>query len=153
VQQEFSLLPESVTCTDYHIEDCGVFYVTTNIENIKIVDYVISQDVETGEVSLKEVTDTFIRTSDHIRYLTTSDENGTSQTFETTDAHPFWVVTNNPNLSRAAGDFVLENGTILYHENLAVTEHGYYVEAKDLKVGDVFIGTNGELTTHRYRTS
>jgi hypothetical protein len=40
-----------------------------------------------------------------------------------------------------------ENGTILYHENIAVTAHGYYVEAKDLRVGDVFIGANGELTT------
>jgi hypothetical protein len=45
------------------------------------------------------------------------------------------------------GGFVDENGTILYHENLAVTENGYYVEAKDLKVGNVFIGANGELTT------
>jgi hypothetical protein len=35
----------------------------------------------------------------------------------------------------------------LYHENITVTELAYYVEAKDLKVGDVFIGANGELTT------
>ncbi|MDR3108867.1 MAG: AHH domain-containing protein, partial [Planctomycetaceae bacterium] len=96
---------------------------------------------------LKEVTDTFVRTSDHLRYLTTVDEEGDTQTIETTDSHPFWVVTDNPDLERAAGDFVVENGTILYHENLTVTEHGYYVEAKDLKIGDVFIGANGELTT------
>jgi hypothetical protein len=96
---------------------------------------------------LKEVTDTFIRTSDHLRYLTTIDEEGDTQTIETTDGHPFWVVTDNPDLERAAGEFVIENGTILYHENLAVTEHGYYVEAKDLRVGDVFTGANGELTT------
>jgi hypothetical protein len=147
VQQEFSPLPESFVCADYHSEDCDVYYVTTNIENIKVGDYVLAQDVETGEVSLKEVTDTFVRTSDHLRYLTTIDEEGDTQTIETTDGHPFWVVTDNPDLSRAAGDFVVENGTILYHENLTVTEHGYYVEAKDLKVGDVFIGANGELTT------
>jgi hypothetical protein len=36
---------------------------------------------------------------------------------------------------------------MLHHENIAVTEHGYYVEAKDLKVGDVFLGANDELTT------
>jgi hypothetical protein len=34
----------------------------------------------------------------------------------------------------------------LYHENLGVTEYGYWVEAKDLKVGDVFLGANGELS-------
>ena len=27
-----------------------------------------------------------------------------------------------------------------------VTEHGYWVEAKDLRVGDVFLGANGELS-------
>jgi predicted GIY-YIG superfamily endonuclease len=38
------------------------------------------------------------------------------------------------------------NGTILYHENIGVTEHGYWVEAKDLREGDVFLGANGELS-------
>jgi hypothetical protein len=147
IQQEFSLLPESLACADYRSEDCEVFYVTTNIENIKVGDYVLAQDVETGEVSLKEVTDTFVRTSDHIRYLTTIDEEGDEQVIETTDSHPVWVVTDSPDLSKAAQDVVVENGTTLIHENLAVTEHGYYVEAKDLRIGDVFIGANGELTT------
>jgi hypothetical protein len=34
----------------------------------------------------------------------------------------------------------------LYHENIGVTEHGYWVEAKDLRAGDVFLGANGELS-------
>jgi hypothetical protein len=131
----------------YDEELCSTSYVTSNIEDIKVGDYVLAQDIETGEVSLKEVTDIFVRTSNHIRYLTTVDEEGDVQTIETTDSHPFWVVTDNPDLSRAASEVVDENGTILYHENIAVTEHGYYVEAKDLRVGDVFIGANGELTT------
>ncbi|GHT27802.1 hypothetical protein FACS18942_07570 [Planctomycetales bacterium] len=131
----------------YNEEDCTVIYVTANIESIKVGDYVLAQDVETGEVSLKDVTNTFVRTSDHIRYLTTIDEEGDEQVIETTDSHPFWVVTDSPDLSRAAQDVVVENGTTLIHENLAVAEHGYYVEAKDLQVGDVFIGANGELTT------
>ncbi|GHT27809.1 hypothetical protein FACS18942_07590 [Planctomycetales bacterium] len=75
------------------------------------------------------------------------DENGNEQVIETTDSHPFWVVTDNPDLSRAAQEVVNENGTILYHENLGVTENGYWVEAKDLREGDVFIGANGELST------
>ncbi|GHT11356.1 hypothetical protein FACS1894170_04820 [Planctomycetales bacterium] len=75
------------------------------------------------------------------------DENGGEQVIETTDSYPVWVVTDSPDLSRAASEVVVENGTTLIHENLAVTEHGYYVEAKDLQVGDVFIGANGELTT------
>ncbi|MDR0886345.1 MAG: HINT domain-containing protein [Clostridiales Family XIII bacterium] len=146
VQQEFSSLPESVACADYHSEDCGVFYVTTNIENIKVGDLVYSYDILTGEVSQKVVTDTFVRTSNHLDYLTIVDANGNEQVIETTDSHPFWVVTDNPDLSRAASEVVTENGTVLYHENLGITEYGYWVEAKDLREGDVFIGANGELS-------
>jgi hypothetical protein len=73
--------------------------------------------------------------------------NGNEQVIETTDSHPFWVVTDNPELWRAAQEVVNENGVILYHENIGVTEDGYWVEAKDLKVGDVFIGANGALST------
>jgi len=96
---------------------------------------------------LVEVTDTFVRTSDHINYLTIIDEQGHEQTIETTDGHPFWVVTDNPDLNRAARDYVFENGSWLYHEDVTPTEHGYWVEAKDLRVGDVFLGANGEPST------
>jgi hypothetical protein len=94
----------------------------------------------------KKVTNTFVRTSNHINYLTIIDENGHEQILETTDSHPFWVVTDNPDLNRAAQEIVSEDGTILYHENIGVTEHGYWVEAKDLQVGDIFLGANGELS-------
>jgi hypothetical protein len=76
-----------------------------------------------------------------------ADENGNEQVIETTDSHPFWVVTGHPELWRAAQEVVNENGTTLYHENLGVTENGYWDEAKDLREGDVFIGANGELST------
>ena len=66
---------------------------------------------------------------------------------ETTDSHPFWVVTDEPDLERAARSVVDENGVWLYHENVGPTEHGYWVEAKDLREGDVFLGANGELST------
>jgi hypothetical protein len=71
------------------------------------------------------------------------DANDNEQTIETTDGHPFWVVTNDPDLSRAAKDY--SDG--MYHGNLEITENGFWVEAKDLRVGDVFLGANGELST------
>jgi hypothetical protein len=121
-------------------------YITKNIEDVKVGDEVFAYDVTTGKVSKCKVTDTFERTSDHLRYLTVSDAKGT-QTFETTDSHPFWVVTDNPDLSRAARDVVVENDSVLYHGNIEVTPKGYYVEAKDLQIGDIFIGASGELST------
>jgi hypothetical protein len=128
------------------VEQVKEGYVTKNIEDIKVGDEVFAYDITTGEVAKRKVTDTFERTSDHLRYLTVRDSKGT-QTFETTDSHPFWVVADSPDVSRAARNVVEENGVILHHENIAITEHGYYVEAKDLKVGDVFTDANGELST------
>ena len=56
-------------------------------------------------------------------------------------------MTDDPDLERAARSVVDENGVWLYHENVNPTEHGFWVEAKDLRVGDVFLGANGELST------
>jgi len=50
--------------------------------------------------------------------------------------------TDEPDLERAAREFA--DGA--YHANIAPTENGFWVEAKDLRVGDVFIGVNGELS-------
>ena len=108
---------------------------------------VYSYDTATGEYEYKEVTDTFVRESDHINYLTIIDANGNEQTLETTDGHPFWVVTDEPDLERAARSVVDENGVLLYHENLEPGLNGFWVEAKDLRVGDVFLGADGELST------
>jgi hypothetical protein len=79
--------------------------------------------------------------------LAVQGENNVTQTFGTTDSHAYWVVTDKPDLSRTARDVVEENGVILQHENLDATENGFYVEAKNLRVGDTFIGPSGELTT------
>jgi hypothetical protein len=149
----FTAGTQVVVGTEYNGEGTGVEYVTVNIEDIKVGDLVYSYDTVTGEVSQKEVTDTFVRTSNHINYLTIIDENGHEQVIETTDSHPFWVITNNPDLDRAAREIIDEDGTILYHENIGVTEQGYWVEAKDLREGDVFLGANGELSllTNRER--
>jgi hypothetical protein len=136
-----------VVGAEYDENDVFVQYVTANIEDINVGDLVYSYDTITGEVSQKEVTATFVRESDHLNYLAIVDENGNEQVIETTDSHPFWVVTEHPDLSRAAQEIVTENGTILYHENLGITENGYWVEAKDLRIGDVFIGANGECST------
>ena len=124
-------------------EDGTMLYDTKNIEDIEVGDLVYSYDTATGEYEYKEVTDTFVRRSDHINYLTIQDENGNEQTLETTNGHPFWVVSDEPDLSRAASSY--SDG--MYHGELGVTENGYWVEAKDLRVGDVFLGADGKLST------
>ncbi len=77
---------------------------------------------------------------------------GLSQTFQTTDTHPFWVVSDSRDLSRLAREYVtvapVGGGSLeLYHANAVFTDGGYYVEASDLRLGDVFQGPHGELTT------
>jgi len=143
----FTAGTQIVVGMEYDEDGNFVSYVTANIEDIKVGDLVYSYDTATGEVSQKAVTGTFSNTTNHINQLTITDEHGNEQIIETTDGHPFWVVTDNPDLSRAARCVVDENGVWLYHENIDPTEHGYWVEAKDLRVGDVFLGVNGELST------
>ena len=105
-----------------------------------------SYDTLTGEVSQQTVLATYVLESDHLNYLTIVDEDGYVQVIETTDSHPFWVVTDDPDLGRAARDVVDENGVLLYHNNIAPGLNGFWVEAKDLREGDVFLGANGELS-------
>ena len=132
---------------EYDPDGNFVQYVTVNIEDVQVGDLVYSYDTATGEVSQKAVVSTSALRSDHINKLTIIDENGIEQVLETTDTHPFWVVTDEPDLEREARDYVFENDLWFYHENIGATAHGFWVEAKDLKPGDVFIGANGELST------
>jgi hypothetical protein len=127
-------------------------YETKNIEDIRKDDQVLAYDVRTGEVTKRKVTQVFKRQADHIRYLTIRGENGIQQTVQTTDNHAFWVVTDKPDLERMAREMVtVENvgheDIELFDENLAVTENGFYVEAKNLRVGDRFLDSSENLLT------
>jgi len=62
-----------------------------NIEDIKVGELVWSRNPETGEQELKEVTDFIPRHERVIWELTVQNEAGESETFETTDEHPWWV--------------------------------------------------------------
>jgi len=142
----FTAGTQIVVGAEYDENDVFVQYVTTNIEDIQVGDLVYSYDTITGEISQKEVAAVFVRESDHINYLTIVDEQGREQIIEMTDGHPFWVVTDEPDLERAARSVIDENGVTLYHENIEAGLNGFWVEAKDLRTGDVFIGANGELS-------
>ena len=139
----FTAGTQVVVGAEFDANDIFVQYITVKIEDIQVGDLVYSYDTITGEVSQQEVTAVFEREVTHINYLTVEDEYGNIQVIEVTDVHPFWVVTDEPDLERAAREF----GDGFYHANIAPTENGFWVEAKDLLVGDVFIGANGELST------
>jgi len=58
--------------------------------------------------------------------LTIIDDIGVEQVIESTDSHPFWVVTvtDDPDFERAARSVVGANGVWLYHANIGPTENG-----------------------------
>ena len=142
----FTAGTQVVVGTEFTEDDVFVQYVTKNIEDIEVGDLVYSYNTVTGVVEQAEVTETFVLQSDHVNYLTILDENGEEQIIETTNAHPFFVVTDNPDPDRAASSVVDENGQLLYHENIGETENGYWVEAKNLQPGDQFLDANGHLS-------
>lgn len=62
------------------------------IEEIELGDYVLARNPETGETSLKEVTDLIRRHERVIWEVSLTGQNGASEFFETTDDHPWWVI-------------------------------------------------------------
>ena len=145
-----SVLASNVASDVSNAEQQTTKYVTKNIEDIQEGDEVLAYDVRASEPVKSKVSATFHLKSDHLRYLTVLDANGSEQTFQTTDTHPFWVNSDRPDLFRKARDSVSEydvstNSDVVFeHDYLLVTESGYYVEAKDLKEGDRFIAPSGE---------
>jgi hypothetical protein len=80
---------------------------------------VVAWDPVTGELGRHEVTNTFERTADHVRVLEfAAEEDGPTQTLETTDEHPFWSV-----------------------------DAGTFVAAGELRLGDRFISPAGGFST------
>ncbi|MEZ6131385.1 MAG: polymorphic toxin-type HINT domain-containing protein [Planctomycetaceae bacterium] len=66
-------------------------YVTKKIEDIQPGDLVVARDDVTGQIQRQEVVRLFRKSSDHLRVLTFQHADGTQQTIETTNEHPFWV--------------------------------------------------------------
>ena len=89
------------------------------IEEISVGDEVLAYDYETGETELKEVLNVWVKETDEILHVSTSD----GETIDTTTNHPFYVEDKG---WVAAGD--LEIGDIL------VTAVGNKVEVTDLEL-------------------
>ncbi|QDT36050.1 polymorphic toxin-type HINT domain-containing protein [Stratiformator vulcanicus] len=88
------------------------------IEEIKVGDKVLARDEDGEAIGWQEVDEIYERTSDHLRFLKVRSESGETQTFETTDEHPFWSA------SRAA-----------------------WIDAGDLKAGEKLIDSKGHFHT------
>jgi hypothetical protein len=115
----FSSVPDRPAARSAVPASTRVTYVTKNIEDVRKGETVVAWDPVTGQLGRHEVANTFERTSDHLRVLEfAAEDDGQTQTLETTDEHPFWSV--------GAGDFVA---------------------AGDLRLGDRFVSPAGEFST------
>ena len=65
-------------------------YVTKNIEDIQAGDYVLAREEHGDKIELRKVVEAYRRTSYHLRHLTFEALDGSTQTIQTTDEHPFW---------------------------------------------------------------
>ncbi len=68
-------------------------WTTKAIEEVAVGDLVLARDEHGTALGWKPVKEVYRRTSYHLRHLTFRDAAGHEQTFETTDEHPFWSVT------------------------------------------------------------
>jgi len=62
------------------------------IEEIELGDHVLARNPDTGETSLKAVTDLIRLNERQIWEVVLEGDNNTSEFFETTDDHPWWIV-------------------------------------------------------------
>lgn len=84
----------------------------SNIEDLKVGDYVLAKDPETGEISQRKITRLFRRESDHLRVLQLRSPMGQTQFIRTTDEHPFFLHDESQKL---AGE--LRVGDLVSHGN------------------------------------
>lgn len=109
-------------------DDGTMLYNTKNIEEILVGDLVLSCDPFTSEWSYQTVMQTFENTyTGEVILLEIEDE-----VIEVTGGHPFWVVDGVNLASRPIVDH------ILYGER-GMTPNGRWVNARDLKPGDIFL--------------
>ncbi len=114
------------------------------IERIQVGDLVLSQDVESGELTYKPVLRTTVRPASRLLILNTSND-----TLHTTGGHPFWVCGEGWKKARE-----LRSGMLLHHVNGSTMvdsiEPGALKEAYNLVVADFqsyFVG-HGKLLCH-----
>ncbi|QDT36052.1 Cadherin domain protein [Stratiformator vulcanicus] len=88
------------------------------IEEIKVGDKVLARDEDGEAIGWQEVDEVYERTSDHLRFLKVRSESGETQTFETTDEHPFWSAIR-----------------------------GAWIDAGELKAGEKLTGPDGKTHT------
>ncbi|TVS20748.1 MAG: hypothetical protein EA424_02395 [Planctomycetaceae bacterium] len=93
-------------------------YITESIERLRIGDMVLAMDPATGEIGQHRVVDHFQRTAYELRVLEFIGSDAKRQRIETTDEHPF---------------FVLSEGT--------------FIPAAELEIGDQCPGPQGEIQT------
>ena len=91
-------------------------YVTKNIEDVKAGEKVLAMDPESGELAYKRVVADFSLVADHLRILKIVADDGSDQTLQTTDEHPFWLPARDA-----------------------------WVAAKHLTPGDLVLGPHGQL--------
>ena len=125
------------------------------IEEISVGDEVLAYDYETGETELKEVLNVWVKETDEILHVSTSD----GETIDTTTNHPFYVEEKG---WVAAGD--LEVGDILVNadgnevevtnlelEKLAEPILVYNLEVEDFHT--YFVGEYGVLVHNTYKVA
>ncbi len=64
---------------------------TKSIENVRVGDWVLARDPESGRLVARRVLKTYRDVSDYLRILPIRSSDGTEQELRTTDGHPFWV--------------------------------------------------------------
>ena len=104
------------------------------IDEIEVGDFVWSENPETGDITLKEVKETFVNKTDILVYITVNNE-----TIKTTEGHLFYVEDIGwiPASMLKEGDVLsLEDGRELPIQSIKEVTYSYYINVYNFEVKD-----------------
>ena len=104
------------------------------IDEIEVGDFVWSENPETGDITLKEVKETFVNKTDTLVYIIVNGE-----TIKTTEGHVFYVENVGwlPASMLKQGDILsLEDGGKLPIQSIKTVEYNHYISVYNFEVED-----------------
>ena len=104
------------------------------IDEIEVGDFVWSENPETGDITLKEVKETFVNKTDILVYITVNNE-----TIKTTKGHVFYVENVGwlpANMLKQGDILSLEDGRELPIQSIKEVTYSYYINVYNFEVED-----------------
>ena len=130
----------------------------TRIDEIEVGDYVLAENVETGEKEYKRVTKVYVKEATEVVHVKTDAKEDSDQTIDTTANHPFYVEGRGwvAAINIEAGDKLhTESGVVVTVTSVATEKLTKPIKVYNLEVEDFhtyYVTEDGVLVHNSYKS-